>query len=266
MKEMLNISRTVRCIGIAVWMILLLFDNNSMAAEDNNVNLVKNGDFEKGLEGWRKGQGLSVATENGNSWLVADGGNTSTSRQVPIKPEYYKLKMTARMRVTDVELGAQSWNTARLAMSFHDKDGKRVGAWPDVIHALGTSDWVNYEKEYEVPAGAESLHVNPGNLGKSGKVEFDDITFTVIKTRATSPVDAKLPAGVEDPWNMADAWQEKSTSRESVCLNGLWGFFRYWMKEWIKKSLLWDRDGAGSRSPAPGPERLHGTSAVDLRR
>src|SRR5437870_11187257 len=40
--------------------------------------------------------------------------------------------------------------------------------------------------------------------------------------RASGPVDVALPPGVKAVWDLDKAQREKTTTRERVCLNGLW--------------------------------------------
>jgi len=52
---------------------------------------------------------------------------------VPIQESFWKLRVSCRVRVTDVVLGKEGWHNARLAMQFQDAAGKMVGAWPNVL-------------------------------------------------------------------------------------------------------------------------------------
>ena len=84
-----------------------------------------------------------------------------------------------KMRTINVNIGDAGWKDGRLAMCFKDAEGKRVGEWPNVFHAAGTTDWKICEREYKVPEGAVVLEITPANFGVSGRVEFQDIKITV---------------------------------------------------------------------------------------
>jgi hypothetical protein len=155
---------------------------------------------------------------------MIDHPGSGGAQSIALQPEWCKLRMSVKMRVTNVKLGDQGWKDARLAMCFNDKSGKRVGNWPDVIHATGTSDWKTYERVYDIPRGAATLALNPANFGISGRAEFDDIVFQVIEERSLTPVDAEPPEGVQHAWDLSGAWSAKSATKASLCLNGLWAF------------------------------------------
>jgi hypothetical protein len=196
-----------------------------MPVSAGDHNLVFNGDFSKGMEGWRKATGISVTSADGNSWLVISVPGQCSDQSIALAPEWSKLRLTAKMRVTDVRLGDQGWKDARLAMCFKDKKGKRIGQWPNVIHAKGTADWKMVARDFDVPRGADFLALSPANFGGSGMAEFDDIRFEVIGKRSLTPVDAALPTGAKtDLWSLADAWSAMSATKETLCLNGLWAF------------------------------------------
>jgi hypothetical protein len=191
-------------------------------------NLIANGSFEE-LKGgwavsWQKNSGASIAEAAGKHWLRLSGAGATSAQRVELKPEWWMLRLTLRMKSTDVVLGDDSWKNARLAMSFHAADGTRVGNWPNVFNAVGSTEWTVCDREYGVPRGAVYLSLNPANFGTGGSVEFDDLCLVVTKERALTKTDAALPEGVGDPWAAADAWQVDTGTQGRLCLNGLWAF------------------------------------------
>jgi len=200
------------------------------ASAQLGVELLPNGDLsrltDKGWpEGWPAGRGARVERDASGNRLVVDGAGAGVNFAIPLKPEYGQLKLSMRMKVTDVKPGRESWQTGRLTMSYHNAKGERVGEWPNVFGMVGTSDWKLCERIYPVPPDAVSLRLSPCNLGVSGTVEFRDLSLTVWRLRALEKADAPLPPGADpDPWGLADAWRQTTPTRERVCLNGLWGF------------------------------------------
>jgi len=191
-------------------------------------SLVPNGDFEAGGEWaapWSRPRGASIVEEADNRFLRLDGGSISVAQRIPIDPDWWKLRLTLRMRVTDVVTGDDAWKNARLAMSFHAEDGTRAGDWPLVFNEEGTSEWMDLEREYIVPQGAVSLAISAANFGVSGRAEFDDIRIVVTGARADEMANAALPDGFPgDPWDPAAAELKETATQGRLCINGLWRF------------------------------------------
>lgn len=183
--------------------------------------LVKNGDFKNGLESWRGGRGISVETVDGAKTLTIASPGAGSDQRVALDSNWYKLKLTMRMRATGVEVGDQDWKDARLAMTFLGADGKRVGDWPRVFNASGSTEWLPCERTYVIPAGAAFLSLSPANFGKSGKAEFQDIRLEMLELRPVKG-DVPPPAPLSSLWGADKAWRESSATRESICVNGLW--------------------------------------------
>ena len=145
--------------------------------------------------------------------------------RVAIKPEWGVLTLRARMKTTDLVPGKDAgWMNGRIPMSFHGKDGKMVGGWPNVFGFAGTRDWTDCVRDYPIPEGAVSLNIGLHNFGTAGTAEFGPMTLTVKRNRTTAPCNAPLPEGApSDPWSLNDAWKVSTATRARYCLNGLWG-------------------------------------------
>lgn len=195
--------------------------------------LLKNGSFETADKSgarpadWNLGGPIQWANENGNHWIVEDAtapASFSASQDLPIGDNYWKLRLTCRVRVTDVVLGLEGWHNARIAMQFQDADRKMVGAWPNVLNYTGSTDgWQTDTRDYIVPVGAKWLSLSCSLFSTTGKVEWDDVSVKLLKTRPVVE-DATLPEGVQAAWDVASAWQQQTATRGKICLNGLWRF------------------------------------------
>ncbi len=178
-------------------------------AEPPPENLVRNGDFKNGLESWRGGKGISAEAVNGVGTLTVSMPGVGSDQKIALDSNWFKLKLTMRMRATGVEVGDQDWKDARLAMAFLGADGKRVGDWPNVFHASGTTDWIVCERIYLIPEGAASLSLSPANYGKSGKAEFQDIRLELLEMRPLKG-DVPPPESISSLWGADKAWRESS--------------------------------------------------------
>jgi beta-galactosidase len=189
--------------------------------------LLQNGNFES-PQGWQFNRGARRVSEAGNHWLLLDAGDKpaslSANQRVPMGPRYWKLRLGCRVRATNVGRGVEGWNDARIAMSFHGRDGKMVGGWPNVLHFTGSTDgWERHERDFIVPQGAAYLELSCSLLAATGKVEWGDLSLKLLKF-TPQVEDATLPAGVEARWDLAGAFREETPTRGRVCINGLWRF------------------------------------------
>ncbi len=226
------------------------------------ADLIVNGDFEADADndgwpdGWPKGDGITVLQEGGNRWIrLARYGNTG--QVIPLQPDWWKLRVTCRMRATGVKLGDEGWKDARLAMNFVDESRRHLDPWPDVFHAEGTTGWVSYSAEFRIPSGARFLQIDPSLFGASGTAEFDDVHVIVTRLRSQADDDVPAPSGTRSLWSMSSAWRQSSQTRERICLNDLWRFLpvsegagldvpssrKGW--GWFKVPGVWPRSLAG---------------------
>ncbi|MGB2824071.1 MAG: glycoside hydrolase family 2 TIM barrel-domain containing protein, partial [Phycisphaerae bacterium] len=199
------------------------------ADADVGDELLTNGGFEK-LDskswpvGWRGFAGAEARRQKGNTWIELSRYGSCT-QEIALDADWMKLKVAFRMRVTGVTRGDDGWKNARLAMEWRDANGGHLGPWPDVIWAEGTTDWQGHERIFVIPQGAAGLQIAPAMFGKpGGKAEYDDISVTLLRKRAAKKEDLPVPKGYERAWDFADAWRQRSATRETVCLNGLWRF------------------------------------------
>ena len=211
-------------------------------------NLVRNGDFELDANGdgrpdnWANMSADHVRREGGNTWILIDRYG-SVNQRIALDPDWARLVVTTRMRSTDVVLGDEGWKDARLTMEWQDADGKHLDPWPNVFHAVGSTDWVDYEREFKVPEGAVSLSLGPAMFGASGSAEFDDIRITVSRLRSRAKEDVPAPEGITNLWNMETAWKQETPTRARICLNDLWRFLP--VAEPAGESVPGDKQGWG---------------------
>ena len=154
------------------------------------------------------------------------GPGKGKSFHIPLKPEWGVLTLRTRMKTTALVPGKDlGWMNGRIPMSFHGKDGKMVGGWPNVFGYEGTRDWTDCVRDYPIPEGAVKLNIGLNHFGTEGTVEFGPLTLSVKRNRALKPCNAPLPPGAPaDPWSLDGAWKTTSATRARWSLNGLWGF------------------------------------------
>src|SRR5436305_2019720 len=111
------------------------------------ASLLANGDFSAGGAGWTLPGGARVEAGGygGGPALRgrnAQGGYSFASQSVALDGgRYRKIHLEGWMRWANVVLGANSWEGARMHLTFHDASGKQLGGWPDAGIFSGISDW-----------------------------------------------------------------------------------------------------------------------------
>src|SRR5690242_1254416 len=73
--------------------------------------------------------------EEGGSYILAteaaDAKWSYSNYSFPVDSTVMKsLQFTYKYKVTDVVLGENTWNSARIFVNFFDADGKQVNDWP----------------------------------------------------------------------------------------------------------------------------------------
>jgi len=205
------------------------------ATSDVGSELIVNGDFSASRDGQYPDGYLGART--GVHYLVEDGQHylrlgplegpvaASVGQNPKLDPDWFKLKVSIRVRARDVVLGTEGWHDARVAMAFFDAAGTQVGGWPDVLQWTGSTDgWQTFSRQYVIPQGAVELRITPALFYAKGTVDYADFSVKVVKVRSIKVADAVLPAGVSADWSLAGAQREELPGRGRVCLNGLWRF------------------------------------------
>ncbi len=166
----------------------------SRAAE--NTDLISNGNMEvdSNADGWP--DGWPNLTEKGGTWGDEDGNhfirlkNTQPGKlimlykELRIPKDTVALKLTWRERVSNLQLGAQSWFDARIMLEFMDGARQKVHPAPNPPYTQKDTDgWVSRSIKFAVPQGAATLKFMPSLLNvKSGTFEIDDIQLEPISS------------------------------------------------------------------------------------
>lgn len=148
-------------------------------------NLLVNGDFEAGLDGWRvwgathsslahTGKGSCQARTPTDAWVGLD--------QVVVLPAQARsLTLTGWILADSLRQGPEEWNKGRLGLEFLDDRDSVVGGWQLVAgQARGRTPWTRAERTYVVPAGATKAKVICALANARGTFRCDDIEAVVL--------------------------------------------------------------------------------------
>lgn len=158
------------------------------AYPEDAKNIIVNGDFEAGIEtGWKivgDPRMVTVESEDGNKFArinPKDPAYCLILERFPVGEDWTGLQVTARVRVTDLQKGSESHNTATLLYVFEDAAGQHVGEWNQLMIAKD-QDWTEMVGEVkEIPPGATSLVVQCAMMNAAGAADFDNIVVTPSK-------------------------------------------------------------------------------------
>lgn len=158
------------------------------AFSEDAKNIIVNGDFDAGIEtGWKivgDSRMVTVESEDGNKFArinPKDAAYCLILQRFPVGEDWTGLQVAARVRVTDLQKGPESHNTATFLYVFEDAAGQHVGEWNQLMVAKD-QDWTEMVGEVkEIPPGATNLVVQCAMMNASGAADFDNIVVTPSK-------------------------------------------------------------------------------------
>lgn len=209
----------------ALQLICFIFFSFTLLIQAGNENLLIRRNASGKLLDWR-GNPKAVRVAPDGKIAVRIDGPGSVACRLRMKPEWKYLLLEMRMKTKDLAPGEKSWQNGRLAMRFRDAKGKDVGPWPNVFGFSGNTPSTFCARIYEIPAGAAMLALDPANFGKSGSVEFSEMSLRPLKDLSNLNKDAAIPFETtkEQLWSRQDAYHLATPTRELYSLNGLWQF------------------------------------------
>lgn len=185
-------------------------------------NLLPNPSFEESVDGKLKhwhmaANGLSVVKEGDDHFLRATSDNAKTIRVatmlLKVDPQWQRLKMTGKLRSTELKPNDRHWQTGRVSFTYLDADQEVVKYLPHIALREPTEGWVSQEVTHEVPIGAVYIRIEAGMFMSTGQIDIDELKIERADEQAkVVPHWGQEPVEVESPL------------RATVCLNGAWRF------------------------------------------
>lgn len=144
---------------------------------DDNVKLMKN--------------------NKGNRYALLSSGNRGQGHlftNLPVEPSWKNLRVSARMRVSNLKVGKEAWETARVAVVFLDAQGKILtyGRQTDLSRDAA---WVTVSTTSEVPPGTHRISIDVGVYAPQGEMAVDDISIVPNPPPDGLPIRPGLPEG-----------------------------------------------------------------------
>ncbi|MBV9867117.1 MAG: hypothetical protein JO316_17315 [Abitibacteriaceae bacterium] len=127
---------------------------------------------------------IHVLEENGNHFLRLTNKDVTGDVMLPcyirLDAAWKQLKIRARMRASQLQLGQRFWETPQIHYTFRDAIGQDFHAYMPPLELRQDSDWVQREITTDVPAGATVLKLMPRLLWAKGVFDVDDIVVEPV--------------------------------------------------------------------------------------
>ena len=140
-------------------------------------------------------EGTTLAGDAKNHWVQLRDGAVM-AHFLKLSPEWTKLTVSARFKLSGYEKGPELWHGPRVGLRFVDDKNQMVGDYPPQPQIAGNTDWVTKEVSMDIPAGATQLLIEPGLWGSKGLLEIDDIIVKASPAATAAPA-AQLVAPVD---------------------------------------------------------------------
>lgn len=258
-------------------------------------NLLDNGDFEEGLEGWHERLGAIQPGAETFSLLATDFGvfhsggvslrlqgdigttrwRTAESFPIDVVPGR-QYSVSGWLKTADIEKEGEQWFNANLYVQFLDPRGAMVPIGVQPVRGTrklrGTNDWTEVILQVKAPDNAAAVRVGAA-LTCSGTMWVDDVTL-----RQASPIEFKrLSTGKFDYFYLGEPPSEESVERNAAFLTQLESTFGMTLEGRVKYFMYTDKEeqltltgtvqnnhALGQEIHSVGPNDLHNIAHVLL--
>jgi hypothetical protein len=131
--------------------------------------------------GWdfKPGPAINIVEEDGNRFLRLSNSNPhlviSFDQFWSLDPAAKQLRVRVRLRGSNLKIGKEIWENARLGYVFTDVHGERAGDWPPTADLREDSDWKDLDFTMPIPPGARLFKLTPILHNTTGTLDVDDI-------------------------------------------------------------------------------------------
>jgi len=133
-------------------------------------------------------EGTTLAGDAENHWVQLRDGAVMM-HFLKLSPEWTKLTVSARFKLSGYEKGTEAWHGPRVGLRFLDANNQMVGDYPPQPQIERDTDWVTKEVSMDIPAGATQLQIEPGLWGSKGLLEIDDVIVTASPAATAATPD-----------------------------------------------------------------------------
>lgn len=161
--------------------LLLLLSSSIINAQ---LNLLKNGDFEKELENWRGDATISAFDKHSgknscviNQFVGLDWKAIDQTIEIPRNT--YAIEISAWIKTDGVEGGKESYNAGILTVEFA-KSGNKSISYENIAQTKGSTLWTLYKKVLLIPEEAKTIRLMLALAQTNGTIFFDDVKAVAV--------------------------------------------------------------------------------------
>ena len=152
-----------------------------LAAKLAAANVLVNGDFEKGLEGWRVWGGVTSGISHGGKASCEVRSDSlawaGVDQILEVPAGMGHLVLSGWLMSEGIRQGPEDWNKGRLGVEFLDERDSVVGGHQMVAGQVrGKLPWTRAERTYAVPPGARKAKVLCALANARGTLRCDDLS------------------------------------------------------------------------------------------
>lgn len=193
-------ARSLKSLGVLVMCFPLSF---CAAPVLSDANLVANGDFERGLQGWQVTKSPSAVVEavpglhGPCARLSSTDRSHSTYLTQPLNAEALRgqrIRVQATVKAEGVVVGTYPYSQAKITLVWSDG---QTETQPEVDF-LDTFDWRKVSVVWHIGDTCKSAVLYLGMHTTTGTVWFDDVSVTVPQLRSERPVAKGVTERVYD--------------------------------------------------------------------
>lgn len=156
-------------------------------------NLLSNGDFENAATGWPTPDGTARVAEDRNHFLRIEARPekmVTVYREIAIPNTTRALRLSFKVRVSQLERGKENWHDGRIILNFKGADGTKLKGAPTPNFKGTTEGWVERQYDFLVPDKAKKIEVMPAMfMAKSGHYDLDNL---ILSPTDPAPILADL--------------------------------------------------------------------------
>lgn len=140
---------------------------------------LSNGNFEKGLEGWRGGaEVVSEEKYEGQTSLKLSSQNpvwTGIDQIADIPADAQTISVSAYAKPQDLKQGKNDWNKGVMIVEFTSDGSKKTSQDQTIFSVLGSGDWQMFSKTLEIPNGSKKYRIMIALNEATGIMYVDDV-------------------------------------------------------------------------------------------